>query len=131
VLLVDDDPAIADLLRRCLRKSGFEVVWAQTVTEGMRLMDAIRPEAVVLDIVLPDGHGYELLERAQSEPRWREIPVIALTIADDRARAKASGAFEAIAKPVHSQVASRLEAALKQALGVKAEGGPAFTPSAA
>jgi signal transduction histidine kinase/ActR/RegA family two-component response regulator len=121
VLLVDDDPAIADLLRRYLRKSGFDVVWAQTVAEGMGLMDAIHPEAIVLDIVLPDGDGYELLRRAKSEPRWRDVPIIVLTIVDDRTRAMASGAFDVIAKPVHSQAASRLEAVLRHALAVETE----------
>jgi signal transduction histidine kinase/ActR/RegA family two-component response regulator len=122
VLLVDEDSAIADLLRRSLRKSGFQVTWAQTVAEGIRLMDAIRPEAVVLDIVLPSGDGYQLLERASSKPQWRDIPVIVLTILDDCAHAQASGAFDVIAKPVHSQVASQLDAALKRALAVKADG---------
>jgi signal transduction histidine kinase/CheY-like chemotaxis protein len=79
VLIVDDDPAARDRLRRTLEALGHEVVEAPLAEEGLRRARLERPDAVFLDLVLPDGSGFEILDVMQSDPGTSAIPIIVVS----------------------------------------------------
>jgi DNA-binding response OmpR family regulator len=97
VLIVEDEANARDLIMRSLAALPLDVRIAANVADGIAAFQALDPVAVVLDIHLPDGSGWEVLaaiRRARSD-----TPVIVMTIDDDRARALALGASEHILKP--------------------------------
>ena len=122
ILIVDDDLPSRYVLRRWLA-SRYEVAEAGSGQDGLRLA-ASRPDAIFLDVVMPDLTGFEVLERLKSDPATRDIPVVvytALTLGvDDRARL--GDAISILRKSTASRLADR--AAIEEAL-VKA--GVAFT----
>src|SRR5262245_27022892 len=76
ILVVDDEPAVVDMLVTCLREEGYGVVGAETSDEGLKLAILSRPELVLLDITLPGMNGIELLKRIRSiNPTTRVIMV--------------------------------------------------------
>ena len=114
ILVIDDDVASRYVLRRWL-ESRFRVVEAENGTEGLRLANT-RPDAIFLDVVMPDLTGFEVLEKLKAEAATREIPVVvytALTLGtSDRARLGAAVAI--LRKSTSSRVADR--AAIEDAL---------------
>ncbi len=66
ILVIDDEPAVVDILVTCLREEGYGAVGAQTSDEGLKLAILSRPELVLLDIALPGMNGIELLKRIRS-----------------------------------------------------------------
>ena len=82
MLVVDDDPDTLELIVEMLESGGYEV---QTATNGREALDEIAralPEAIVLDLMLPEMDGFEVVHRLSLNPDWREIPVILLTARD-------------------------------------------------
>ena len=82
VLVVDDDPDALDLAVAMIEGGGYEI---QTATNGREALDAImrrRPDAIVLDLMLPEMDGFEVVHRISLNPDWRGIPVILLTARD-------------------------------------------------
>ncbi len=82
VLVVDDDADALDLVVAMLEGSGYEI---QTATSGREAMDEIaraRPDCIVLDLMLPEMDGFEIVHRLSLNPEWRAIPVILLTARD-------------------------------------------------
>jgi signal transduction histidine kinase/DNA-binding response OmpR family regulator len=82
VLVVDDDPDALDLAVAMLSDSGYEIA---TATNGREALDSIvrrRPDAIILDLMLPEMDGFEVVHRMSLNPEWREIPVILLTARD-------------------------------------------------
>jgi CheY-like chemotaxis protein len=79
VLLVDDDPDVADFLRSRLRKFGADMVHAGSGAEGFRLACRHRPNIIVSDFHMPGGDGLFLLRRLQADPSASGIPVLLLT----------------------------------------------------
>ena len=100
VLLVDDDRSSLDLMTAYLATSGLRLERATDGLEAVRLAQTLRPEAVVLDIRLPHLDGWQVLDRLRRDPRTAHIPVIIVSVLDERARGLASGASEYLLKPV-------------------------------
>jgi hypothetical protein len=100
VLVVDDEPAVRELMQRFLAREGFRVVTAAGGEEGLRLAKAIRPDAITLDVLMPHVDGWAVLAALKTDPETAEIPVIMLTIVDDRNRGYALGAADYLTKPV-------------------------------
>ncbi len=98
-LVVDDDPTVGDLLSRILNKEGFAVVDASSGQEGLRLARDMHPHAILLDVMLPDCNGWDVLAALKADTITAEIPVIILTIVDDKGQAYALGAADYILKP--------------------------------
>lgn len=99
VLVIDDDPIVADLLRRSLAKDGFRVEHAYSGEEGLRLARQLRPDAITLDVMMPHMDGWEVMTQLKSDPELADIPVIFLTIVDDKKTGFALGATEYLTKP--------------------------------
>jgi hypothetical protein len=100
VLVVDDDPNAVDLLARTLQGAGVRVVTASDGREALRLARSLRPAAITLDVMMPDMDGWQVLGELKADPSTREIPVIMVTMTDDRALGYALGATEFLTKPV-------------------------------
>jgi two-component system KDP operon response regulator KdpE len=122
VLAVDDEIAILRLLKIELTALGFRVLTASDARAAMQMVEQQRPDIVLLDVVMPDMSGLELL-RALRE-RW-PIPVILVTAKDrelDKVRGLESGADDYIVKPFGpDEMAARIRAVLRRAAGIQAE----------
>jgi signal transduction histidine kinase/CheY-like chemotaxis protein len=100
VLVVDDDPSARDLLRRFLNKEGFHVECAANGPEAISAAKSFRPKAITLDVMMPGMDGWAVLTKLKEEPLVADIPVIMLTIVDDKHFGHALGATEYLTKPV-------------------------------
>jgi PAS domain S-box-containing protein len=100
VLVIDDDPTARDLVERILLKEGFHAETAASGAEGLRMALELRPTIITLDALLPQMDGWIVLETLKNDPELRDIPVIMLTIVDDRNRGFTLGASEYLTKPV-------------------------------
>lgn len=99
-LIIDDDDAALDLMRRWLKRNGYDVVGAPDAESGLELARAQRPDLILLDALLPGRSGYDILPELSADPRLRRTPVILVTIDDDRPRGLASGACDYLRKPL-------------------------------
>ncbi|MEM9074794.1 MAG: response regulator, partial [Myxococcota bacterium] len=100
VLVIDDDPLIQQLLRRRLEDEGLEVLVAGDGIEGLMTAREAQPAVIVLDIHLPRLDGWSVLSSLKSADDLRHIPVIMLSIEEDRQRGFSLGAFDYLVKPV-------------------------------
>jgi signal transduction histidine kinase/CheY-like chemotaxis protein len=100
VLVIDDEAAIRDLMQRYLTKEGFGVVVAAGGEEGLRLARDLRPDAITLDVMMPGLDGWAVLTALKADPVVADIPVIMLTIVDDKNLGYALGAADYLTKPI-------------------------------
>jgi GAF domain-containing protein/CheY-like chemotaxis protein len=100
VLVIDDEAAIRDLMQRYLAKEGFRVVVAAGGEEGLRLARELRPDAITLDVMMPGLDGWAVLTALKADPAVADIPVIMLTIVDDKNLGYALGAADYLTKPI-------------------------------
>ncbi|HTG46638.1 MAG TPA: response regulator transcription factor [Actinomycetota bacterium] len=125
VLVVDDEPAIADLVSTALRYEGFEVTTAGTGRDVEPLVDSFRPELIVLDVMLPDVDGFEVQRRLRDG--GRRVPVLFLTARDateDKVRGLSIGGDDYVTKPFSlEELIARIRAILRRAQGTATEGG--------
>lgn len=106
----------------CSREGGVRTASASSGPEGLRMAREIRPLALVLDVVMPGASGWSVIEALQAEPALRDIPVVVLSILQDRQRSLGAGAVEHLVKPVNADV---LVATLR-----KVTGQPSKSPAA-
>jgi len=102
VLIADDDPVTAYLLRHCLTSAGFRVCCALDGREALSLMQQEAPDLVVLDVMMPVMDGLEVLRRAKADARLSAIPVIMVTSREqdsDILEASRIGAADYLVKP--------------------------------
>jgi adenylate cyclase len=100
VLVVDDDPMVLDLVVRGLAREGIPVVTCSGAAEALTLARAVRPRAMLLDIVLPGVDGWTVLVEMRQDPALREIPVLVTSVLDEQARALGLGASAYLSKPI-------------------------------
>jgi two-component system, OmpR family, response regulator len=116
VLVVEDDPAILELLSSALRFAGFEVSTAATASEALRTVAAGPPDLMLLDIMLPDQDGFEVLRRIRGQ--GNDFPVLFLTARDgvaDRVAGLTAGADDYVVKPFSvEEVVARIRAVLRR-----------------
>jgi signal transduction histidine kinase/DNA-binding response OmpR family regulator len=104
VLVIEDDPAAQELLRLHLEGAGYGVVVTASGRQALAWLGEMRPDAVILDIHLPDLDGWEILQRLKSEPATRSIPVMVVSVVDDRQLGLALGAIDYLVKPVSREL---------------------------
>jgi DNA-binding response OmpR family regulator len=102
VLAIDDDPDTRDLLQRGLGLSNMSVVTAENMEDGVLIAQALHPDIIILDVALPDGSGWEVLRVLKDDPELMDIPVIMLTVVDERNRGLGLGAAEYLVKPIET-----------------------------
>ena len=100
VVLVEDDRRSFELLRVYLEAAGVRVVGASDGEEGLDTVRRLSPAGVILDIFLPGIDGWEVLAQLKADPRTASIPVIVVSMLDERGRGFALGAAEYLVKPV-------------------------------
>jgi two-component system KDP operon response regulator KdpE len=124
VLVADDEPRITKLVNLTLRKEGFHVITANGGQEALKKAEENRPDIVLLDIVMPDLDGIEVMQELRE---WRPVPVILLTAKGataDRARGLDLGADDYVAKPFQpEELAARVRAVLRRASGISGASG--------
>ena len=108
LLIVDDEPAIRDMLRMALEAADFRCIEAEDIQEAYRLVVDERPSLVLLDWMLPGGSGLELMRRLKREDLTRTMPIIRLEV----------GADDYISKPfAPRELIARIRALLRRASG--------------
>jgi CheY-like chemotaxis protein/anti-sigma regulatory factor (Ser/Thr protein kinase) len=100
VLVIDDEETVRDLMRRFLTREGFEVVTAGNGVEGLALARELRPVLITLDVLMPGLDGWSVLKELKAEPELADIPVVMLTIVDEKNRGYALGAADYLTKPI-------------------------------
>jgi CheY-like chemotaxis protein len=100
VLVIDDEAAVRDLMQRFLTKEGFRVATAAGGEEGLRRARELRPDAITLDVMMPGMDGWAVLTALKADPEIADIPVVMLTIVDDRNLGYALGAADYLTKPI-------------------------------
>ncbi len=104
VLVIDDNPDVVQLFRRYLSGGAYHVVGAADGREALRLAQETRPQAITLDVMMPDQDGWELLQTLKNLPATKDIPVIVCSVLRERTLALSLGASEFVAKPVTQEV---------------------------
>jgi CheY-like chemotaxis protein len=100
ILVIDDDAAVRDVFGRQLGKEGFDVRLAADGKSGLDLARASRPDAIILDVMMPGMDGWAVLAELKSDPELHPVPVIMATLLDDKELGYALGAQEYLTKPV-------------------------------
>lgn len=123
ILVVDDEPDFASIVQGNLEKEGFEVEVAYNGVEGLERVQANPPDAIVLDVMMPEKDGYEMCRELKDDTRFCEIPVVLLTAVASHvtstrythADGMAMEADDYIAKPASAE---DITASLKRLLAV-------------
>jgi signal transduction histidine kinase/DNA-binding response OmpR family regulator len=100
LLVVDDDADSRDLLRRMLEKEGFDVLLAGNGPDALRAAREHHPDLITLDVMMPSMDGWAVLSALKEDPATAGIPVVMLTMVEDRPMGYALGASEYLTKPV-------------------------------
>jgi len=100
ILVIDDDPNVRDLLSRSLIKDGFQVEIATGGEEGIEIARQIKPDAITLDVMMSGMDGWSVLAQLKADAELAKIPVVMLTMVDDRNRGFALGASDYLTKPI-------------------------------
>lgn len=116
ILLVEDEPAIQELIAVTLRRAGHDVVRAGDAETAQHMVQVILPDLILLDWMLPDMSGVEFSRRLRADERTRNVPVIILATRaeeQDRAVGLESGADDYVTKPFSPrELVARVEAVL-------------------
>jgi signal transduction histidine kinase/CheY-like chemotaxis protein len=100
IVVIDDDPTVHDLLQRSLSQEGFQVGSAFNGHEGLRLVRQLRPDAILLDVMMPGMDGWSVLVALKNDPELAEIPVIMHTFMENKSMGYALGVSDYLTKPV-------------------------------
>jgi len=100
VLIIDDDSTVRDLIARTLMRDGFTVETAENGQHGLELAAQIHPDVITLDVMMGDMDGWQVLSELKGTPELADIPVVMLTMIDDKNRGYALGASDYMTKPL-------------------------------
>lgn len=118
VLIVEDEAAIAELIAVNLRHNGFQPIWAMDGETAQRELDAVLPDVILLDWMLPGVSGLSLAKRWRSDPRTKSVPLLMLTARSDeadRVNGLDAGADDYISKPFSTkELLARIRAVLRR-----------------
>jgi CheY-like chemotaxis protein len=111
LLVIDDDATARELMQRFLATEGLHIVTSSSGADGLRLAKELLPDAITLDVLMPGMDGWAVLAALKGDPDLADIPVIMLTIVEEKSMAYALGASEYLTKPIDR---SRLTAVLER-----------------
>ena len=132
ILIVEDEPSIAELIAVNLRHNGFDPIWSEDGESAQREIDAVLPDAILLDWMLPGQSGLALARKWRQDARVKGIPILMLTARGDEPDKVAgldAGADDYITKPFSTQeLLARIRAVLRRR--VPEQAGAALTAGA-
>jgi CheY-like chemotaxis protein len=99
-LIIDDNEGVEQLIDRFLEGYPCHVISARTSSEGLHLAEELLPAVIILDIMMPEMDGWEILQRLRSRPRTSAIPVIICSVFNDPELAYSLGVFSCVSKPI-------------------------------
>jgi signal transduction histidine kinase/ActR/RegA family two-component response regulator len=108
ILVIDDDPAVLDLVERILAKEGYDTVRTDRAREGLALAWTEKPAAIILDVFMPDMEGWDVLSALKADEETCACPVILLTVSDDVQKGRSLGAAGHLMKPINREALLRL-----------------------
>jgi signal transduction histidine kinase/CheY-like chemotaxis protein len=100
VLVIEDDPKAILLYEKYLKRSDFQVIPAYNLTQAKEVLRSIRPFAIILDILLPGEDGWAFLAEMKANESMQDIPILVVTIVEDKQKGMALGAYDYCVKPV-------------------------------
>ena len=116
VVVAEDEPQIANLVRYKLEKSGYEVLWGKDGQRAWELIQESKPDLVILDVMMPIMDGFEVLRAMHDRPETREIPAIMVTargMEEDILKGFEEGAVDYMVKPFSvTELAARVKATI-------------------
>lgn len=101
VLVIDDDPVVRELIARWLFRDGLCIETASSGSEGLAQAKALHPDAIILDVMMPGMDGWSVLTAIKSDPTIADIPVIMMTIVDEKEMGFSLGATDYLTKPIN------------------------------
>jgi len=120
ILIVDDDPDLANIMRMMLSHAGFEAHSVLSGQEALEWLEARTPDLILLDLMMPDINGFTILRKVRSSEIIKNLPVVILTAKADqktRMESQSAGADAFLTKPINSKT---LIDHVRRALGPKA-----------
>lgn len=105
ILVVDDEERVFDVIEGLLMREGYQLTYAPSALEAIQKLDALQPDVILLDVMMPQMDGIEACRQIKANPNWKHIPIIivtALTSKEDLARSLDAGADDFISKPINS-----------------------------
>lgn len=130
ILLVEDEPGIADTVQYALRTDGFDCLWCATAGEALAAIEDRSPDLMVLDVGLPDMNGFELFKRLRQQADWPVVFLTARSAEIDRVVGLELGADDYVSKPFSPrELVARIRTILRRT--VKAPTPPALPVSPA
>lgn len=108
ILVIDDDQDGAEMICRMLARQGCSAVIAADGERGLALASELRPELILLDVLMPNIDGWAVLAQLKAEPSLAAIPVVMTSIAEDHGAGVAMGAADYLVKPVDKNALARL-----------------------
>jgi signal transduction histidine kinase/DNA-binding response OmpR family regulator len=118
LLVIDDDPSSRELLQRMLEKEGYAVRLAANGPDGIAAAKEHKPDLITLDVMMPSMDGWAVLSALKADPATADVPVVMLTMVEDRPMGFALGATEYLTKPVQK---SRVLEAVSRCVGQKSD----------
>ncbi len=103
ILVVEDNPQAAALMTAYLARGGYQVEVARNGPGALEMAQRLQPEAITLDVLLPDIDGWDVLAALKHDPSTAAIPVVVVTIVDEPRRGRALGAVDYLVKPVEAK----------------------------
>lgn len=118
ILIIEDETALLYALQAQLSQNGFEILTATQGSEGLEKIKRFNPDLIVLDVLLPDMHGFEVLKQIKKDPKIKNIPVIILSNVGEKETVEEGlklGADDYIIKTKHTleEVLEKIKQALK------------------
>jgi DNA-binding response OmpR family regulator len=100
ILTIDDDPNVLDLMARVYQREGFRPVSASSGVAGLDLARKLHPDLITLDIMMPEMDGWAVLQTLKDDPELCDIPVIMVSIVENKPMALDIGALASLTKPI-------------------------------
>jgi signal transduction histidine kinase/CheY-like chemotaxis protein len=114
ILVIDDERTAREMIATALAGEGYAVIPATGGRDGLKLARERRPDAIILDVIMPDVDGWAVLRALKSDPELADIPVILVTMLGDRDMGLALGAADHLTKPIASQDLVRVLARVRR-----------------
>ena len=104
VVLIDDDVAMHDLIRRTLSKIGLKLVGAIDGEKGMQIVREVKPKLLLLDVLMPGRDGWSILKECKSDPELKEMPVVMVSQLSQDVLSQSLGADDYLTKPINREL---------------------------